>query len=187
MKFLETPLEGLVRIEPERFEDERGHFARTFCRDEFEGAGLPSLVEQCSTSYNEKAFTLRGMHWQKPPHGEDKLVRCTAGAVFDAAVDVRRGSETFGRWYGVELSAENGRQLFIPRGFAHGFLTLRDGSEVAYQMTVAYAPGAGAGLRWDDSEVAIEWPEQPVVMSAKDRELPKLDELDAAELEEMGE
>ena len=187
MKFESTPLDGLVRIEPERFEDERGHFARTFCRSEFEQAGLVPLVEQCSTSYNERALTLRGMHWQRPPHGEDKLVRCTAGAVFDVAVDLRRGSQTFGHWYGVELSAENGRQLFIPKGFAHGFLTLQDRSEVAYQMSVVYAPGTGAGLLWNDDTIGIDWPEQPLILSAKDRELPKLAELEDAELEELGE
>lgn len=186
MKFVETPLTGLLCIEPERFADERGHFARTFCRAEFEAAGLPSAVEQCSTSYNERALTLRGMHWQSPPHGEDKLVRCTAGAVFDVAVDLRRGSETYGRWHGVELSAQNGRQLFIPKGFAHGFLTLLDDTEVSYQMSVAYAPGAGAGLLWNDAEVAIDWPEEPLVMSSKDRELPRLAELDDADLEELG-
>ena len=186
MKFIPTPLEGLVRIDPERFEDDRGHFARTFCRSEFEEAGLPPAVEQCSTSFNERAYTLRGMHWQTPPHGEDKLVRCTSGAVFDVVVDLRRGSATFGSWYGVELSAENGRQLFIPKGFAHGFLTLQERSEVAYQMSVAYVPDAGAGLIWDDVDVGIEWPHAPEVMSAKDRELPRLTELDETQLEELG-
>ncbi|MEM1245770.1 MAG: dTDP-4-dehydrorhamnose 3,5-epimerase [Acidobacteriota bacterium] len=186
MKFVATPLEGVVRIDPERFEDDRGHFARTFCREDFAERGLPTGVEQCSTSFNERALTLRGMHWQSPPHGEDKLVRCTSGAVFDAVVDLRRGSKTFAHWYGLELSAENGRQLFIPRGFAHGFLTLRERSEVAYQMSVSYEPGAGAGVLWDDADIGIEWPYPPEVMSAKDRDLPRLAELDDAQLEELG-
>ena len=178
MRFVETGLPGAFLIEVEAHSDERGLFARTFCGDEFAARGLASSFAQCSTSYNARAGTLRGMHWQDPPHAEAKLVRCTAGAIFDAIVDLRPGSPTRGRWFGARLCAGSRRMLWVPEGFAHGFQTLRDGSEVFYQITSAFAPAAARGLRWDDPAVGIDWPLAPAVMSARDRELPGLEQED---------
>lgn len=174
MRFVETELPGAFVIEVEPQQDERGLFARTFCGDEFEAQGLARSFVQCSSSYNERAGTLRGMHWQDPPHAEVKLVRCTAGAVFDAIVDLRPASPTRGRWLSVELSAETRRMLYVPEGFAHGFQTLRDGTEVFYQMSRCFAPAAARGFRFDDPAVGIRWPLPPGAMSARDRELPRL-------------
>jgi dTDP-4-dehydrorhamnose 3,5-epimerase len=158
MRFVETDLAGAYVLEPERHEDERGFFARTWDRDELAAHGLASEVLQCSISRNTRAGTLRGMHFQREPHWEVKLVRCTAGAVFDVIVDLRRDSETFLRWFGVELSAERANALYIPKGFAHGFQTLVDGAEVFYTMSDPYVPEASAGVRWDDPAFGIEWP-----------------------------
>lgn len=129
-------------------------------------------VRQCSLSRNVSRGTLRGMHYQAPPHGECKLVRCSRGAIFDVAVDLRPESPTFRRWYGIELSDENDTMLYIPEGFAHGFLTLTDSSEVLYQISVAYAPDHARGVRWNDAAFAIAWPEQPRVLSERDRSFP---------------
>ena len=159
MTFQETPIPGVWLIEPERFEDERGWFARTFDREEFRARGLDYEVVQCNASYNTKRDTLRGMHYQAEPHGESKLVRCVRGAIFDVALDLRRDSSTYLAWHGVELSADNGHALYIPAGLAHGFQTLRDDSEVLYQMGQAYVPEAARGVRFDDPAFAIEWPE----------------------------
>jgi dTDP-4-dehydrorhamnose 3,5-epimerase len=174
VRFVETPLPGAFVIEVEPHADERGLFARTFCGDAFAARGLASCFVQCSTSFNARAGTLRGMHWQDPPHAETKLVRCTAGAIFDAIVDLRPGSPTEGRWHAVELCAGTRRMLYVPEGFAHGFQALRDGSEVLYQMSRPFAPAAARGFRWDDPEVGIDWPLPPGPMSARDRELPRL-------------
>jgi dTDP-4-dehydrorhamnose 3,5-epimerase len=151
----ETALRGLLEVHPERHADERGHFARTY------DAELLAPVVQMSTSFNRRAGTLRGMHFQAEPHGEDKLVRCTRGAVFDVAVDLRADSPTLHRWHGVELSADNGIALWIPRGFAHGFQTLTNGAEVLYAMSTPFVPGSGRGVRWDDPAFGIAWPEPP--------------------------
>jgi dTDP-4-dehydrorhamnose 3,5-epimerase len=172
MKITETKLEGAFLIEPERIEDERGFFARTWSQKEFAERGLdPGLVE-CSTSFNRTAGTLRGMHYQAAPHAEVKLVRCTAGAVFDCIVDLRRSSPTFKHWVAVELTAENRLALYIPKGMAHGFLTREDGSEILYQISAPHVAASARGVRWDDPAFAIEWPGPIQVMSERDRNFP---------------
>lgn len=172
MIFRETPLAGAFLLEPERFEDERGYFARTFCRREFEEHGLEPAVAQASVSYNRRRGTLRGLHFQAPPHAEAKLVRVARGAVFDAIVDLRPGSWSYLQAFAVELTADSGRQLYVPRGFAHGFQTLADDTEVCYQMSAFYAPEAARGYRYDDPAFAIAWPEPVTVISDKDSRLP---------------
>jgi dTDP-4-dehydrorhamnose 3,5-epimerase len=174
MKFSETRLKGAFVIEPERLEDERGWFARTFCAEEFVAHGLDPGVAQCNVSYNRRRGTLRGMHYQAPPHAEARLVRCTAGAVYDVIVDIRPRSATFKQWLGVELSAANQKQLYVPEGFAHGFVTLAEDTEFFYQMSEAYSAEATRGFRWNDPAVGIVWPMQPVVVSARDASLPLL-------------
>jgi dTDP-4-dehydrorhamnose 3,5-epimerase len=169
VRFHETELPGAFVIEPERMEDDRGFFARTWCVREFADHGLSTDLVQCNVSYNARQGTLRGMHYQVAPHAEVKLVRCTRGSIFDAIVDLRPDSPTFRRWVGVELSAENGRMLYIPGGFAHGFQTLEDGSEIFYQMSTFYHPESARGLRWDDPAVKIAWPLEAVNVSEKDR------------------
>jgi dTDP-4-dehydrorhamnose 3,5-epimerase len=156
-----TPLPGAAVVEPERVADERGFFARTFDAEVFTAHGLDARVVQSNTSFNLRAGTLRGMHFQLPPRAEAKLVRCTRGAIFDVAIDMRPDSEARYRWHAVELTAENGLGFFIPAGFAHGFQTLADATEVLYLMSTAYAPEAAVGVRWDDPTLAIEWPEPP--------------------------
>jgi dTDP-4-dehydrorhamnose 3,5-epimerase len=175
VRFQETELPGAFVIEPERIEDHRGFFARTWCIREFADHGLSTDLVQCNVSYNARKGTLRGMHYQVAPHAEVKLVRCTRGSILDAIVDVRPESPTFHRWVGVELSAENGRMLYIPGGFAHGFQTLEDGSEVFYQMSTFYHPESARGLRWDDPTVGIGWPLDVQVISGKDQGFPLLD------------
>ena len=169
MNFRETELSGLWVVELERIEDERGFFARSFCRDEFEEHGLEPAIDQCNISFNRHQGTLRGLHYQAPPHEEDKLVRCTMGAIWDVAIDLRPDSPTFKRWVGRTLSAENRTMLYIPKGFAHGFITLEDDSEVFYQMSVPYHPASAGGFPWDDPAFAIEWPAEPRVISDQDR------------------
>lgn len=176
MIFTETGLPGAYFVDLERREDDRGFFARTFCAKEFEDLGLPTLVAQCNLSYNPAKGTLRGMHYQDERAPEPKLVRCTRGAVWDVIVDLRPDSTTRGRHIGVELSAENHRALFIPALFAHGYLTLTDHAEVAYQVSEFYTPGAEKGLRWDDPALAIEWPVPVEVISQKDAAWPLLEE-----------
>jgi dTDP-4-dehydrorhamnose 3,5-epimerase len=156
-----TPIHGVYEVEPERSADERGYFARTYCADEFAAAGLDPVIAQCSTSFNACAGTLRGLHYQADPYAEAKLVRCTRGAIFDVAVDLRPESPSYLGWRGVELNEANGLSLYVPKGCAHGFQTLRDDSEVLYQISVAYQPGAGRGVRWDDPAFGIRWPEPP--------------------------
>jgi dTDP-4-dehydrorhamnose 3,5-epimerase len=176
MKFTEAPLAGAYVIELERHTDDRGWFARTFCRQEFEAHGLDPRIAQCSISYNEHAQTLRGMHYQAAPHEEAKLVRCVHGQIFDVIVDVRPGSPTRHRWFAVTLDAAVRNALYIPAGFAHGFLTLGPEAEVLYQISVGFAPDAARGLRWNDPALGIVWPAEPVVISAKDRAYPLLEE-----------
>lgn len=177
MKATETSLPGAWHIEIERIEDERGFFARTFCRNEFAELGIDADIAQCNTSYNEKRGTLRGMHFQRSPGSEAKLVRCTAGAIYDVIVDLRSDSPTHRQWIGMELTAEQRNAVFVPAGFAHGFQTLTDDAEVFYQMSDFYRPEFNAGFRWDDSEVAITWPMAPTRMSDTDRSLPVLTEV----------
>ena len=173
MRFTETPVPGAFVVDLDRHVDERGSFARTFDRFEFAARGLEPAVVQCSTSFNARAGTLRGLHYQAAPHGEPKLVRCTRGAVFDVIVDLRRDLATHRRWFGVELSADSGRALYVPTGVAHGFQTLRDRSEVLYMMGHEYVPSAAAGVRWDDPAFGIEWPPaERRVMSERDRTYP---------------
>lgn len=172
MTFRETELPGVWVIELERLEDERGFFARSFCRREFERHGLSPDVEQCNISFNRHRGTLRGLHYQAPPHDEDKLVRCTMGAVWDVAVDLRPGSPTFRSWVGQTLSAASRTMLYIPKGLAHGFITLTDDAEVFYQMSEAYHPESAGGFPWNDPAFAIDWPEAPRVISDRDRSRP---------------
>ena len=158
MNFVATPLAGVFLIEPEPIRDERGFFARTFCAEDFACHGLRSQFVQCSISFNARAGTLRGMHWQAPPHAEAKLIRCTQGAIYDVALDLRPASPTFKHWYATELTAENRRMLYVPEGCAHGFQTLVDDSEVLYQISAAYEPSAKRGAHWNDPEYGIQWP-----------------------------
>jgi len=155
MKLVQTPLEGVLLVEQERVGDERGFFARTY-----DVAQMPSIV-QMSTSFNAQIGTLRGLHFQRDPYGESKLVRCTRGAIFDVAVDLRPDSPTLHRWFGTELTPENGRALLIAPGFAHGFQTLAGDTEVLYAMDAPYVGEAASGVRWDDPAFAVEWPDAP--------------------------
>lgn len=176
MILIETELAGCYVVELERQEDERGFFARTFDEREFAKRGLTSSVAQCSVSYNAQAATLRGMHYQAEPFAEAKLVRCARGRAFDVAVDVRPDSPTLGGWVSAELSADNGLGLFISEGLAHGFVTLEPGTELVYQISVAYRPEAFRGFRWDDPDVGVGWPIGPVCIGRRDAELPTLQE-----------
>lgn len=169
MIFTETRLKGAFLIEPERLEDERGFFARTWCQREFEARGLPSRFVQCSLSFNRRRGTLRGLHYQVAPCAEAKLVRCTMGAIYDVIADLRPESSTFKQWEAVELTADNRRMLYIPEGFAHGFQTLTDDTEVFYQISQFYCPEHSRGVRWDDPTFSIEWPGTPSVMSERDQ------------------
>lgn len=170
--FAESPLLGAFVVEPERIHDERGFFARTWCRQEFEKHKLASRWAQCNLSFSNQAGTLRGMHFQAPPHGEIKLVRCTRGAIHDVIIDLRTGSPTFTRHFETDLTAENRRMLYVPEGFAHGFLTLDDDTEVLYQMSAFYEPAFAQGVRWNDPTFAIQWPSEVRVISEKDRSYP---------------
>ena len=172
MKFTQTSLQDAVLIEQERHADVRGYFARTFCVQEFERAGLETVFVQANASHNVRAGTLRGMHFQRPPHGEIKLVRCVKGAIHDVIVDLRRASPTYGRWEGFDLTEENGCMLYVPAGFAHGFQTLVDDTDVAYQVSHPYTPGAEGGLRWDDPAFGIAWPLPVTTISEKDASWP---------------
>jgi dTDP-4-dehydrorhamnose 3,5-epimerase len=172
MKFTETSVVGAWIVEPELHLDERGAFARTWDVDEFAERGLESSLVQCSISHNLRRGTLRGLHYQVAPHEETKLVRCTRGAIFDVAVDLRCASPTFKHWCSVELTADNRIGLYVPKGCAHGFLTLVDDSEVLYQMTAAYAPEAARGMRYDDPSFGIDWPDVVVVINDRDRSYP---------------
>ena len=169
MRFTETSLPGAFEVDLDRLEDERGFFARSFCVREFEEHGLDPYVAQCNVSHNTRKGTLRGMHYQVAPAAETKLVRCTRGAIYDVIIDLRPDSQTYCRWQSFELSAANARALYIPEGFAHGFQTLQDDSDVLYQMSEYYAPGCARGVRWDDPVFNIKWPVDRPVMSEKDR------------------
>jgi dTDP-4-dehydrorhamnose 3,5-epimerase len=173
--FSETELAGAYTIDIERHEDARGFFARSFCVEEFAEYGLTTHWVQSNVSFNEHQATMRGMHWQSPPHEEVKLVRCTQGSIFDVIVDVRAGSATTGRWVGVELSAQNRRMLYIPGGFAHGFLTTADKTEVFYEMSSPHVPDAARGFCWNDPQLDIAWPGPVNVISDRDAGYPHLD------------
>jgi dTDP-4-dehydrorhamnose 3,5-epimerase len=166
------PIPGAYTIGLDPIADDRGFFARTWCKHEFERLGLCADIAQCSISVNARKGTLRGMHLQRPPHEETKVVRCTTGAIFDVVLDLRRTSPTFLAWHGVELSATNRLAVYIPAGCAHGFQTLEDGCEVAYQISEFYHPECSHSVRWDDRAFAIRWPLPVAVMSAADRAYP---------------
>ena len=172
MQFIETRLKGAYILEAERIADERGFFARTWARDEFIAHGLNPDLAQCNVSYNHRTGTVRGMHWQAPPHAETKIVRCTQGALYDVIVDIRPDSPTYRQWVGVELSAENCRALYIPEGCAHGFQTQEDATEIFYMISAAYAPQAARGMRWDDPAIGITWPRAVTVIAARDARYP---------------
>jgi dTDP-4-dehydrorhamnose 3,5-epimerase len=173
--FHPTKLPSAYVIDIEPALDERGFFARTFCEREFAAHGLPIRFPQCNLSRNRRAGTLRGMHYSAAPHRECKLVRCTAGAIYDVIVDLRPDSPARFQWIGEELSAENGRALFVPEGFAHGFITLTDGADVFYQMGGFFVAEAARGMRWNDPAIGIEWPSPPAVISARDANYPSFD------------
>jgi dTDP-4-dehydrorhamnose 3,5-epimerase len=175
MKFVETKLKGAFLIDLELLEDERGFFARTCCRKEFEQHGLNSDWVQCNISYNKRKGTLRGMHYQVDPYAEVKLVRCTMGAIYDVIIDLRRDSKSYGQWIAAELSAENRKMIYIPQGFAHGFQTLVDNSEIFYQMSAFYAPECARAVRWNDPQFNIQWPEAERTISEKDQTIKDFD------------
>ena len=172
MIFTQTKLEGAYILELEKRGDDRGFFARTFCRKEMEAHGLIPDVAQANTSLSKTRGTLRGMHYQKAPYEETKLVRCTRGALFDVIIDLRPDSPTYKQWVGVELSAENYRMLFVPKHFAHGFITLADDTEANYLVSQFYAPGSELGIRWNDPVFNIKWPIDVSVISEKDANWP---------------
>jgi len=175
MNFTQTPITGVYVIELEKRGDERGFFARAFCSNEFREVGLSTDFVQVNNSLTAEKGTLRGMHYQLPPRAETKVVRCIRGALWDAALDLRPDSPTFGKWFGVELTADNRRMLYVPKGFAHGFITLTDNTEAFYFVDEFYAPELERGVRWNDPKFNIEWPIQPAVLSDKDRKHPDFD------------
>ncbi len=172
MIFKPTPLAGAMIVEPEPIEDPRGFFARSWCRREAEAHGLDPRVVQCNISFNAKKGTLRGMHYQVAPHAEAKLVRCTRGAVHDVIIDLRAGSATFKRHFAIVLTSSARRMLYVPQGFAHGFQTLDDDTEVFYQMSEFHAPESARGVRWNDPAFSIRWPDVAPILSERDREYP---------------
>jgi dTDP-4-dehydrorhamnose 3,5-epimerase len=175
MRFLETRIDGVWIIEPERHTDSRGTFCRTFCESEFAGAGIPFKVVQVNHSFNPAKHTLRGLHYQVSPYGEPKLVSCLRGRIFDVAVDLRPDSPTFRNWLSIELGPAAGRMLFISAGLAHGFLTLEAETEVMYLMGAPHVPDAARGLRWDDPALGIGWPAAPELISNRDASYPLLE------------
>ena len=173
MIFTETKIKGVYIIEPELLTDERGFFARSFCKEEFQKHGLETDIVQCNISYNKKKGTLRGMHYQIPPFEEAKIVSCTKGSIYDVVVDLRRDSPTYRYWHAEKLSADSYRMLYIPKGCAHGFQTLEDDTRVYYQMTEFFHPDCARGVRWDDPAIKIDWPISGIIVSKKDNELLK--------------
>ena len=169
MIFTETKLKGAFVIEIEPIEDERGYFARSFCQKEFEKHGLNPCIAQCNISFNKKKGTLRGMHYQVEPYPEAKLVRCIMGSIYDVIIDLRIDSPTYCEWFAVELSADGSKMIYIPEGYAHGFQTLEDNTEVFYQMSEFYNPDVARGVRWDDPAFNIDWPLGDKIISVKDQ------------------
>lgn len=172
MHFIKTPLEGAALIELDKKSDDRGFFARFFCTKEFAEQGFETQFIQVNNSLSHKAGTLRGMHYQLPPKGEVKVVRCIRGALYDVIIDVREDSPTFGQSFGCELTQDNRRMMYVPQGFAHGFLTLQDDTEALYLVSECYSPAHERGIRWDDPTFAVRWPMTPSVISDKDRSHP---------------
>ncbi len=176
MILTQTLLGGAYLVDPERIEDERGFFACIWDVEEFRARGLETSFVAGDIAWNARCGTLRGMHFQVPPYAETKLVRCTMGAIYDVIIDLRPGSPTQNRWFAVELSAENRRILYVPKGLAHGYLTLTDGAEVAYEMSEGYHPAAASGVRWSDPAFSITWPREPVCVASRDTSYPLLAE-----------
>jgi dTDP-4-dehydrorhamnose 3,5-epimerase len=176
MKFIKTPLEGSYLIELEKKGDERGFFARFFCEKEFNAAGLESKFVQINNSLSAKKGTLRGLHYQLPPASEVKLVRAIKGSLYDVIVDLRAKSPTFGKWFGAELSEENRLMMYVPRGFAHAFITLTDNVEALYLVSSFYSPENERGIKYDDPAINIQWPIKPIEISEKDKTWPKFSE-----------
>ncbi|HEY1039545.1 MAG TPA: dTDP-4-dehydrorhamnose 3,5-epimerase [Bacteroidia bacterium] len=174
MKFLETTLKGAFVIQPTLLSDERGGFSRVFCKKEFMEIGHSKEFVQFNHSYNSKKGTVRGMHYQEAPHSEIKLIRCVKGAVYDVIIDIRKGSPTFMQWYATELSAANRNLMYVPEGFAHGFQTLEEDSELIYHHTSFYEPAAERGLRYNDELLAVNWPLEVSAISQKDENYPLL-------------
>jgi dTDP-4-dehydrorhamnose 3,5-epimerase len=174
MKFTETPLKGAYLIDLNKLEDERGFFSRLYCTKEFEAHGLNPNVVQVNNSHSVLKGTLRGLHYQLAPKEETKLVRCIKGSIYDVIVDMRKDSPTFGQSFGTELSEENRQMMYVPNGFAHGFLTLKDNSELIYLVSEFYSKELERGLRWDDPALNIQWPFKPVVVSERDEQHPLL-------------
>lgn len=168
MTFIETPLSGSFLVELERIQDARGFFARAWCQDEFRRQGLNAAATQLNVGYNHRAATLRGLHFQLPPHAEAKFVRCTRGAIYDVIVDLRMDSPTLGKWHGVELTADNNRMLYVPPGFAHGYQTLCDATEMYYLTTSSFAAAAARGVRYNDPAFGIKWPLPADIISEAD-------------------
>lgn len=183
MIFEELDVAGAFVVEPQRREDDRGYFARVWCGDELARRGLVERVAQINTGFSPKAGTLRGLHYQLPPHAEVKFARCTRGAVYDVVLDLRRSSPSYRAWAAVELTADDGRMLYVPEGCAHGYLTLADDSELEYLTSHPYAPGAARGVRFDDAAFAIAWPSLPRVISQADRSWADFDDANAIVLE----
>lgn len=175
MRFVQTPLVGVYLVEPEPISDTRGFFSRSYCEREFAAHGINGRPVQCNISFNIRRGTLRGMHFQRPPYAEAKLVRCTAGSIYDVVIDLRQGSPTFRRWVGYELTAQNHHALYIPEGLAHGFQTLVDDTEVFYQMFNFFEPDSAGGVRWNDPAFGIVWPLADPIMLGKDRTYPDFD------------
>ena len=168
MIFTKTEFKGVFIIEIEKEEDQRGFFARIWDKKEFERLGIDSEMIQCSISFNKKRGTLRGMHYQMAPYEETKIVRCTRGKIFDVIIDLRKESSTFKQWLGIELDEENHKMIYVPKGFAHGFQTLKNDTEVFYQISEKYMPRYSRGIRWDDKAFKIKWPLKPTIISKKD-------------------
>ena len=174
MKFLSTGVHGAVVLEPEPISDDRGFFARLWCQDELSAQGLNATIVQTNVGFSPQAGTLRGLHLQRDPHAEVKLVRCTRGAAFDVVLDLRQDSATYLQWHGEVLTPENHRALYVPEGCATGYLTLAPDTEVYYHTSAAYAPEAAWGVRWNDPAFAIQWPAEPQLISEQDRNWPEL-------------
>ncbi len=169
MKLISLPLSGACLLELEPVSDERGFFARTWCAEEFKRLGLNPKLVQCSISWNARRGTLRGLHYQTEPYAEAKLIRCCSGAIYDVIVDIRPASPTYGKWAAAELTSENRKMLYTPEGFAHGFQTLVENTEVSYQISASYQPEYARGVRWNDPVFGIEWPISRPILSARDR------------------
>ncbi len=174
MKFIKTDLEGLILIEPDKFPDERGYFLKSFEKTVFRENGIDIEISQANHSFNRVTGTLRGMHMQKEPFEQAKIIQCIKGKIFDVAIDMRKNSSTYGKWHGEELSEENRKVFYIPEGFAHGFITLTDNAEVFYFMSGEYSISHEVGYRWDDPYFKITWPLEPTVVAEKDKNWPLL-------------